>query len=149
MIANPKLHSKGKYKHYGAWLGSKKPPTFQQRLKAQIDLCLAGKPDSFTAFLQAMEAAGFEAKQSRGALSFRAPMFGQERFTRLRDSTLGANYTEEAIRAVIEGRAVPTGGRVPAARRVDLVIDIQAKMQAGKGSAYRQWATGYLSLIHI
>lgn len=143
VIANPKLHSQGQYKHYGAWLGGKKPPTFQQRLKAQIDLCLAEQPDSFAAFLQAMETAGFEAKQSRGAISFRAPAFGQERFTRLRDSTLGDGYTETAIRAVIEGRATSTGGRVPTPHKVDLIIDIEAKMRAGKGSAYRQWATVY------
>ena len=143
VIANPKLHSQGQYKHYGAWLGGNKAPTFQQRLKAQIDLCLADQPESFTAFLQAMEAAGFEAKQSRGAVSFRAPAFGQERFTRLRASTLGVGYTEAAIRAAIEGRAAPTGGRSAEPRRVNLVIDIQAKIQAGKGPAYQRWATVY------
>ena len=143
VIANPKLHSRGKYKHYGAWLGGKKAPTFQQRLKAQIDLCLAEQPESFAAFLQAMKAAGFEAKQSRGAVSFRAPTFGQERFTRLRASTLGDAYTEAAIRAAIEGRAAPSGGRSADSRRVNLVIDIQAKIQAGKGPAYQRWATVY------
>lgn len=81
VIANPKMHSQGKYKHYGAWLGGNKPPTFQQRLKAQIDLCLAEKSRELRRLLQAMEAAGFEVKQSRGAVSFRAPRFGQERFT--------------------------------------------------------------------
>lgn len=141
VIAHPKLHSQGKYKHYGAWLGSRKPPSFQQRLKTQIDLCLAEKPESFAAFLQAMEAAGFEVKQSRGAVSFRAPAFGQERFTRLRDSTLGEGYTEAAIRAVIEGRAAPTGGRSAGSHRVNLVIDIQAKIQTGKGPALS--AVGY------
>ncbi len=143
VIANPKLHSQGKYKHYGAWLGNRKPPSFQQRLKTQIDLCLAEQPESFAAFLQAMEAAGFEVKQSRGAVSFRAPAFGQERFTRLRDSTLGEGYTEAAIRAVIEGQSAPAGGRLADSRRVNLVIDIQAKIQAGKGPAYQRWATVY------
>lgn len=143
IIANPKLHSKGKYKHYGAWLGGNKLPTFQERLKTQIDLCLAEQPESFQAFLQAMEAAGFEVKQSRGAVSFRAPAFGQERFTRLRDSTLGSGYSEAAIRAIIEGRAAPVGGRAPEPHRVNLIIDIETKMRAGKGQAYRQWATVY------
>ena len=54
VITNPNLHSKGQYKQCGAWLGGKKPSTFQQRLKAQIDLCLAEKPDSFATFLQAL-----------------------------------------------------------------------------------------------
>lgn len=143
VIANPKLHSQGQYKHYGAWLGGNKAPTYQQRLKAQIDLCLAENPESFAAFLQAMAAAGFEAKQSRGAVSFRAPAFGQERFTRLRASTLGEGYTEAAIRVAIEGRAAPSGGRSAEPRRIDLVVDIQAKMRAGKGPAYQRWATVY------
>ncbi len=144
VIVNPKLHSKGKYKHYGAWLGGNKPPTFQQRLKAQIDLCLAEQPESFTTFLQMMKAAGFEVKQSRGAVSFRALALGQERFTRLRDSTLGEGYSEAAIRAVIEGRATPAGNGRPAdSHRVNLVIDIQAKIQTGKGPVYQQWATVY------
>lgn len=143
VIVNPKLHSKGKYKHYGAWLDGKKPPTFQGRLKAQIDLCLAERPSSFDAFLQAMGAAGFESKQTRGEISFRAPAFGQERFTRLRASTLGEGYTEAAIRAIIEGRAASAGGRSVAPRRVNLVIDIQSKMQSGKGPAFQRWATVY------
>lgn len=143
VIVNPKLHSKGKYKHYGAWLDGKKPLTFQRRLKAQIDLCLAERPSSFDAFLQAMGAAGFESKQTRGEISFRAPAFGQERFTRLRASTLGEGYTEAAIRAIIEGRSAPAGGRSATPYRVNLVIDIQSKMQSGKGPAFQRWATVY------
>ncbi|MFB5761196.1 hypothetical protein [Paenibacillus medicaginis] len=34
VISNPKLHSKGKFKHYGEWLGGNKPQTFQEKLKA-------------------------------------------------------------------------------------------------------------------
>ncbi|WZL79099.1 hypothetical protein QBE55_02715 [Eubacteriales bacterium mix99] len=88
------MHSKGKYKHYGQWLGGNKPPTFQNRLKAQIDICLAEKPPDMEAFLQAMAAAGYEVKHGRGgAISFQVE--GQERFTRLRASTLGKGYGQE------------------------------------------------------
>lgn len=138
IITNPKLHSKGKYKHYGAWLDGNKPPTFQERLKVQIDTCLAEKPSSMEAFLQAMEAAGYEVKHGRGGvISFRAE--GQERFTRLRSSTLGKGYGQEDIQATIEGRATPSGGhREP--HKVNLIIDIQSRMRAGKGPAYERWA---------
>jgi len=72
VITDPKLKSKGRYPHYGAWLGGKKPPTFQERLKAQIDIVLAEKPEDFTAFLQAMTVAGYEIKRRRGdGISFR------------------------------------------------------------------------------
>ena len=141
-IVNPKPKSKGKFQHYGEWQGDNKLPTFQERLKAQIDICLADKPPSMEAFLQAMAAAGYEVKHGRGgAISFRIQ--GQDRFTRLRSSTLGKGYGPEDILAVIEGRAAPTEGRAGASRRVNLIVDIQAKMRAGKGPAHEKWATIY------
>lgn len=94
------------------------------------------------AFLQAMAAAGFEVKRRRGGgISFLVP--GQERFTQLRASTLGEGYGPEDILAVIEGRAAPVKGRIGATRKVNLIVDIQAKMRAGKGPAYEKWATIY------
>lgn len=136
-IANPKLKSKGKYRHYGQWLGGNKPPTFQERLKAQIDICLAEKPPDMDSFLQAMAVAGFEVKHRRGGgISFRAQ--GQERFTQLRASTLGKGYGLEDIQAVIDGRATPAERQ-----KVNLIVDIQARMKTGKGPAYEQWAKIY------
>jgi len=73
-------------------------------------------------------------------LSFRAP--GQERFTR--SNRLGNTYTREALQQRCKNR-----GRYAAAtkkpvrrtgRRVNLLIDIQAKMAAGKGAGYERWA---------
>ena len=136
-IKNPKLKSKGRFLHYGAWLGGDKPPTFQERLRRQIDAALAERPADFADFLRRMEAAGFEAKTVRGgALSFRAPAFGQERFTRLRADTLGPEYTPEAIRAAIGGRAAAPRQK----KKVNLVIDIEAKLRSGKGPGYERWA---------
>jgi len=143
-IENPKPHSKSKYKHYGEWQGGNKPPTFQERLKAQIDICLNEKPPSMEAFLQAMVAAGYEVKQGRAsAISFRTK--GQDRFTRLRASTLGKGYGPEDILDFIEGRAsLPTGRSKVVGpqgsplRKLNLIVDIQAKMRAGKGPAYEK-----------
>lgn len=141
VITNPKLKSKGKFKHYGHWLGAKRQPTFRERLKAQIDACLAKNPGSFEDFLQAMEEAGYEMKRGRGGIiSFRTD--GQERYTRLRASTLGPGYGQEDIQATIEGSVTSSGGRAPAdpPRKVSLIIDIQSRMKDGKGPAYEQWA---------
>lgn len=138
-IVHPKQKSKGKYKHYGQWLSKNKPPTFQERLKAQIDICLAEKPSSMEAFLQAMKEAGYEVKQGRGGtISLRAE--GQERFTRLRSSTLGKGYGQEDIQATIEGRTSMPEGRSKSPHKVNLIIDIQSRMRAGKGPAYERWA---------
>ena len=138
-IEHPQLHSKGKYKHYGQWLGGNKSLTFQERLKMQIDICLAEKPPNMDDFLQAMSAAGFEVKRGRGGvISFRAE--GQERFTRFRSSTLGEGYGQDDIQAVIEGRAASSRGRGGTPHKVNLIIDIQSRMRAGKGPAYERWA---------
>lgn len=53
VIAKPKLKSKGKLKHYGEWQGGDKPTTFQERIKAQIDICLAAGPADMDAFCRA------------------------------------------------------------------------------------------------
>ncbi len=139
VITNPKLHSKGKFKHYGEWQGGDKPPTFQEKLKAQIDICLSKKPPDMDAFLQAMMAAGYEVKHGRGdTISFRTG--GQERFTRLRATTLGKGYGVEDIYAIIEGRGFMPESRPVASRKVNLIIDIQSRMTAGKDPAYERWA---------
>jgi len=89
-----------------------------------------------------MAAAGFEVKHRRGGgISFRAK--GQERFTQLRASTLGKGYGPEDIQAIIEGRAEPPTRYTGATRKLNLIVDIQAKMRAGKGRAYEKWATIY------
>jgi len=141
-IANPKLHSKGKYKHYGQWLGDNRQPTFKEQLIAQIDICLTNKPQSMNEFLQAMAAAGYEVKHGRGGvISFCTE--GQKRPTRLRASTLGVGYGQEDIQAVIEGRVVSSKGTAGATRKVNLIVDIQSRMRTGKGPAYERWAKVY------
>lgn len=138
-IKNPKLRSKGKFRHYGEWLGNNKPQTWQEKLKAQIDRCLSEKPADMDAFLRLMVTAGYEVKHVRGGeISFR--IFGQKRFTRLRSSTLGKGYGLEDIQAIIAGRSSLPEGRARSAPKVNLIIDIQARMRAGKGPAYERWA---------
>ncbi|WP_287643139.1 relaxase/mobilization nuclease domain-containing protein [Blautia sp.] len=118
VIENPK---RGR-KDYGKWLGDQRPFSAQEKVRDAIDAALA---------------------QRRGSsLSFLAP--GQEKATRCRKKTLGDDYTPEAIQERIEGRRVVSSSRSKApakpARKVNLLIDIQSKLQAGKGAGYAQWA---------
>lgn len=118
VIENPK---RGR-KDYGKWLGDQRPLSAQEKVRDAIDAALA---------------------QRRGSsLSFLAP--GQEKTTRCRKKTLGDDYTPEAIQERIEGRRVVSSSRSKApakpARKVNLLIDIQSKLQAGKGAGYAQWA---------
>ena len=135
IVENPKPRSKGKFRNYGEWqAGQKKPLTYQDRLRAAIDTALTKKPADFPAFLSLMEQAGYEVKQQRGGISFRAP--GQERFTRLRSDTLGEGYSEADIRAALSGsRQRPGQPR----QKIILAIDIQSRLQ-GKGPGYERWA---------
>lgn len=58
--------------------------------------------------------------------------------------SLGEAYSEEAIRAIIKGQRVHTPKKRRAvwdANRAQSIIDIQAKLAAGKGEGYRRWAT--------
>lgn len=140
VIDNPK---RGR-KDYGKWLGDQRPLSAQEKVRAAIDAALAQHPADFTAFLRLMEAAGFASKRRGRSLSFLAP--GQEKYTRLREKSLGADYTEDAIQERIAGRRVVSPSsrwkapRQAPARKVNLLIDIQEKLQAGKGAGYTQWA---------
>ena len=145
VIVNPKLHSKGRFLHYGAWLGTERQPSYKERLRLAINDALAKGPADFNAFLRLMEEAGFTVKLGRGgAISFLVP--GQQRATRLRSSALGEGYNPEDIRAVIAGkRPLPeVGDPAPAAPvRVNLIVDIQERLRSGKGAAYERWAKVY------
>ena len=144
VIQHPKLHSKGRFLHYGQWIGER-PPSAQQRVRLAIVSALEKKPADFDAFLRLMEESGFAVKRGRGGvISFLAP--GQDKPTRLRSSTLGDGFDPGDIRAVIAGeRPIPAlTDEAPApARRVNLLIDIQERMAQGKGPAYERWAKVY------
>ena len=142
VIKNPKLHSKGKFRHYGQWLGAARPPSYKEQIRGIIDGALADRPADRADFLRRMEAAGVLVKRGRGgAISFRLP--GQDRATRFRASTLGDGYGLEDVEAVIDGRAPVRKSaqgrpRPAASQRVNLIIDIQQRMAQGKGPGYER-----------
>jgi len=125
--------------HYGKWLGDKKPLSWQEKLRQTIDAVMAQKPADFDTFLKLMMESGYEVKQGQH-LAFKAS--GQQKFTRLR--SLGEGYSEDELRSAILGKTVHT----PKVKRpyrknpdkINLLVDIQAKLQAGKGSGYERWA---------
>ena len=134
VIENPKPSAK-KQKEMAA---EKYGTSHKEQLRQTIDRVL---PDcqGYENFLAKMRAEGYEIREGK-KLSFRAP--GWDRFTR--SDKLGADYTKEALRE----RSTNRGGRSSAARKavphagrkVNMLIDIQAKMAAGKGAGYERWA---------
>lgn len=134
IIENPKREKN----HYGKWLGDKKPVTHSQKLRDTIDEILSKKPSDFDAFLLQMEQAGYSIKQGKH-LAFKNKE--QKRFIRLR--SLGEDYSEEEIKKIIKGDK-PFIKKKQANEKqqspVNLLVDIQAKLQAGKGAGYERWA---------
>ena len=145
VIANPKLHSKGRYLHYGQWLGENQKLSQKEQIRLAIDAALTERPKDFADFLRRMETAGIQVKRGRGGvISFLVP--GQQRAARFRASKLGDGYGPEDVQAVIDGKAptrTATARKAPAPRRVNLLIDIQERMRQGKGPAYERWAKVY------
>jgi hypothetical protein len=134
IIENPK---RGK-NHYGKWLGDKKPVTHSQNLRNTIDEILSKKPTNFDAFLLEIEQAGYFIKQGK-YLAFKNK--DQKKFIRLR--SLGNGYSEEEIKAVIDGKKSFVNKKKVSEKpqsHINLLVDIQAKLQAGKGAGYERWA---------
>jgi hypothetical protein len=125
--------------HYGKWLGDKKPLSWQEKLRQTIDAIMAQKPANFDTFLKLMMESGYEVKQGQ-YLAFKAR--GQQKFTRLR--SLGEGYSEDELRSAILGKTIYTPKiKVPYRKnpdKINLLVDIQAKLQAGKGPGYERWA---------
>ena len=136
IIENPKRSKK----HYGKWLGDNKPLSHSDKLRQTIDKMLAQKPKTFAEFLQLMQSAGYEISKH---YAFKGAE--QKKFIRLR--SLGEGYSEEEIKAIIEGKVQQKVGKNPTSKQpkrqeksVNLLVDIQAKLQQGKGKGYEQWA---------
>lgn len=115
-----------------------KPITHSEKLRNTIDEILSKNPTDFDVFISQMEHAGYSIKQGK-YLAFKSN--DQKKFIRLR--SLGEGYTEEEIRAVINEEK-PFANRkratVKSQSSVNFLVDIQAKLQAGKGAGYERWA---------
>ena len=134
VIENPKPSAKKQKEMAAAQYGS----SHKEQLRQTIDRVLPDSRD-YEDFLAKMRVKGYEVKEGK-TLSFRAP--GWDRFTR--SSKLGSDYTREALRERFAVRGGgPAGAKKPFqrdGRKVNLLIDIQAKMAAGKGAGYEHWA---------
>ena len=128
----PGKGSKGK--SYAEYQAEKTGTSWKGKLKIAID-ALIPQVSSFEELLQRLQVAGYEIKPGK-YVSCRAP--GQERFTRLK--TLGADYTEEAIRERIAGRRTKAAKAPREQRGVSLLIDIENSIKAAQSKGYEQWA---------
>ena len=134
IIEQPKGHSKS----YNKWLGNEAKTSQRDGLREAIDAALARQPKDFEELLTMLQRGGWEVKGGK-RISLKGK--GQERFKRL--DSLGEDYSEAALRAIIAGEKEhhPREKKtVQPMRQVNLLVDIQAKLQAGKGAGYERWA---------
>jgi len=131
-VVVPGKGSKGK--SYAEYQAEKTGTSWKGKLKIAVDT-LIPQVASFEELLQRLQAAGYEIKTGK-YISCRAP--GQERFTRLK--TLGADYTEEAIKERIAGKRTKAAKAPKEQRGVSLLIDIENSIKAQESRGYEQWA---------
>ena len=112
----------------------------RDRLCGIIDTILAEKPGDYEAFLQKLDQQGYEVKRGKHTA---VKGKGQKRFIRFR--TLGTGYSEDEIKAVLEGKAEhkPYQKKPPKEQPFQLLVDIQGKMAEGKSVGYKKWATKF------
>ena len=123
---------------YDKWQGNQKKFTHRDELRMIIDAALRMHPDGFDALMQLLEETGCLIK--RGAHISIKPPEG-ERYIRL--DTLGPEYDEATLRRSLTGDHVhipkiPRGDY--SENQIKRLIDIEAKLRAGKGKGYQVWA---------
>ena len=134
VIINPKR----RVNHYGKWLGDRAELTHRDLLRALIDNALVQEPADFDALLKLLMENGCEVKRRGKTISLRHP--SKPGFIRLSSMP---GYTEAELRSVLAGEKEhePIQKRPQATEKMGtLLIDIEAKLQAGKGAGYERWA---------
>ncbi len=138
IVENPKRRGKS----YDKWLGDK-PPCHRDRLRMAIDAALEKKPADLEALLALLREAGIEVSPRGKSIRLKAP--GGKSFIRLDADGMGEGYSVDALMEVLSGKRthVPCQKNIrqPDRSKVNLLVDIQAKLQAGKGAGYARWAS--------
>lgn len=130
---------KGYGQSYHKWLGDTAKPSHKEQLRQTIDQVLAQKPASLEELLRLLEQDGFTVHRRGKTISIGAKGWGNN----VRFDRLGDGYTLDDLLAVFSGQK-HTPRKKNAAQvappKVNLLVDIQEKLQAGKGAGYARWA---------
>lgn len=116
-------------------------PCHRDDIRQAIDRALLKKPKDFEELIRLLVEAGFEYKDGKQQ-SLRGKDGG--RFLRFR--SLGEGYTVEDLKAALAGKErhpFKSGKPQNHRRTLDLPINIQEKLAAGKGAGYERWAKVY------
>lgn len=127
IVKNPKPHGKS----YNKWLGDKKKISHKELLRIAIDNALDKKPSSFDELLKLLQQSGYEINYRGKSITLKASDW--KKSVRLN----GTGYTIDDLISIIS-KVETKANKQPI--KVNLLVDIQAKLQAGKGIGYERWA---------
>ena len=133
IVDNPK----GKGLPYVKWLGKQKNPTHRDEIRAAIDRIMTEKPSDINSFLQRLREDGYEIKPGK------RPSIGcknQIRFARF--DKLGTGYDLNDLFPSPDGekKELAVKRKAQTKQEINLLVNIQEKLQAGKGAGYERWA---------
>lgn len=130
IIENPKKTKS----NYGKWLGNKKQTSHSEKLRIKIDEALQQKPKNINEFFNIMKELGYEIKTGKH-IAFKSSE--QKKYIRL--NSLGKGYTQQDIFNKIEGKT-QYFNKNTYEKNINFIIDIQEKINEGKGEGYAYWA---------
>ena len=136
IVENPKPHGKS----YNKWLGDQAKPSHRELLRVAIDNALSQSPADFEELLKLLQEGGWEV--SKRGKSYRLKLPDWDKAARM--DSLGEGYRLEDLQAAFSGKKehIPKKKNIvqTETQKVNLLVDIQAKLQAGKGAGYTRWA---------
>lgn len=136
VIENPQPHGKS----YNKWLGDKVKLSHRELLRVAIDNALSQKPKDFDELLKRLQESGFEVSKRGKSYRLKLPDWGKA----VRMDSLSEGYTQEDLQSIISGNKKHTSRKKPFVSadqpKVNLLVDIQAKLQEGNGAGYAHWA---------
>ena len=114
--------------------------SIRDQIRADIDAAMRQRPQSFQELAELLKQAGYEYQEGKHP-AIRGK--SQKKFVRFK--SLGDGYTPEDLASVFAGERAhqprkPGKKNVPPEKKLNLLIDIQTKMAAGKGAGYARWA---------
>lgn len=145
-------HPKKRGQRYSKWMEThqvEKAPSQRDVLRAAIENALMKHPKDLPELISLLQVDGWEIKNGKH-IALRGP--GQERFKRL--DSLGKSFTQDDL---IDRIAADTQGKeqkLPfqkkknpitqvATQKVNLLVDIQSRLQKAKSPGYEWWAKGF------
>lgn len=131
VIDEPK-HRRGlSYNRWQEQQGIENKPSHRDVLRQAIDKALAQKPTDFETLLKLLQVDNIEVdKRGKG---WRLKAADRKQFVRL--DSLGEGYSEAELKIALTSAKAPKPKE-----KINLLIDIQAKLAEGKGGAYSCWA---------